>query len=121
LSPLGDLVAEAAQEGLSPNTRREGLNTSRPGPSPFHGYYFTILTAQGASAPGGTLDYVADGEMTGGFALVAWPAEYGVTGIMTFLVGADGVVRQKDLGEETFKLAGALKRYDPDATWMSAN
>ena len=120
-SPLGELVAEAAQDGQSLNTSRAGLNTSRPGPSPFHGYYFAILTAQGDSAPGGARDYVADGEMTGGFALVAWPAEYGVTGIMTFVVSDDGVVRQKDLGDQTFKVAGALKRYDPDASWTNAN
>jgi len=113
-SPLGELVAEAAQEGRK-------LDSSRPGPSPFHGYYFAILTAQGAHAPGGPRDYVTDGEMTGGFALVAWPAEYGVTGIMTFVVGEDGVVHQKDLGDQTRTVASALKRYDPDASWTNAN
>ena len=112
-SPLGELVAEAAQEGRS-------LDPSRRGPSPFHGYYFAILTAQGASAPGGAREYIVNGEMTGGFALVAWPAQYGVTGIMTFIVAADGVVREKDLGENV-DVAKALKRYDPDPSWTTSH
>jgi hypothetical protein len=114
VSPLGQLVAEAAQE-------HEPLDPSRPGPLPFHGYHFAILTAQGASAPGGPRDYVSNGEMTGGFALVAWPAQFGVTGIMTFVVAQDGTVYQKSLGDQTFTVARALKRYDPDATWTMAN
>jgi len=112
-SPLGALVAEAAEP--------DRLDPSRPGPLPFHGYHFAILTAQGASAPGGVRDYVANGEMTDGFALVAWPAKFGVTGIMTFLVAQDGTVYQKSLGDETFEVARALKRYDPDPSWTMAN
>jgi len=114
VSPLGELVAEAAQQ-------HEPLDPSGPRPLPFHGYHFAILTAQGASAPGGLRDYLENGEMTHGFALVAWPAEFGVTGIMTFVVAQDGTVYQKSLGDQTFNVARALKRYDPDATWTMAN
>jgi hypothetical protein len=113
-SPLGELVAEAAQQ-------HEPLDPSRPGPLPFHGYHFAVLTEQGARAPGGLRDYVQQGEMTGGFALVAWPAQFGVTGIMTFVVAEDGTVYQKSLGDQTFAVARALKRYDPDSSWTMAN
>jgi hypothetical protein len=111
-SPLGDLMAEAAEDG-----QREG--PARQPPSPFHGYYFKILTAQGAAAPGGARDYVVKGVMSGGFALVAWPAQYDVTGIMTFIVNQDGVVRQKDLGPGTDQTARAIVLYDPDPSWES--
>ena len=113
VSPLGALLAEAAQE-------REPLDPART-PVPFHGYHFAILTEQGAHATGGPRNYVDNGEMTGGFALVAWPAQFGVTGIMTFVVAEDGVVHQKSLGEQTFALARSLKRYDPDQSWTIAN
>jgi hypothetical protein len=107
-SPLGDLLAEAATDGrATPGAKR---------PSPFHGYYFAILTAQGAAAPGGAKSYVTDGRMSGGFALVAWPAEYGASGIMSFIVGADGVVRERDLGPGT-KATPPVKTYDPGASW----
>ena len=76
------------------------LGKDGPQPSPFHGYYFKILTAQGPAAAGGAKDYVVDGKMSGGFALVAWPAQYDVTGVMTFVVNQDGIVREKDLGPE---------------------
>jgi Protein of unknown function (DUF2950) len=112
-SPLGPLVAEAAAEGRA-------INTSPKPPIPFHGYYFRILERQGPAAPGGARNYVVGGEMSGGFALVAWPAEYDVTGIMTFLVGPDGVVFEKDLGAETAKLATAMTAFDPDTTWKKA-
>jgi hypothetical protein len=112
-SPLGDLLAEAA------DPRRLSKEAS-DGPAPFHGYYFRILTAQGASAKGGAKNYVVNGEMTGGFALVAWPAEYDVTGVMTFIVNIDGVVRQKDLGAGTDAVARAMSAYDPDPTWTPA-
>jgi len=108
-SPLGALVAEAAQ--------RDSLDPSRPGPQPFHGYHFAILTGQGASAPGGARDYVANGEMTDGFALVAWPAQYDRTGIMTFVINQDGVVHEKDLGPDTAKAVADLRLYDPDPSW----
>ena len=90
-SPLGDLVAQAAEEGSPVGTNRER-------PSPFHGYYFKILTAQGPAASGGAKNYVVNGAMSGGFALVAWPAQYDVTGVMTFVVNQDGIVYEKDLG-----------------------
>jgi hypothetical protein len=112
-SPLGDLVAQAAEEGRP-------IGTDRTGPSPLHGYYFRILTAQGAAAPGGAKPYVADGEMSGGFALVAWPAQYDVTGVMTFVVNHDGVVYEKDLGASTDALARNLTAYDPDSSWQEA-
>ena len=87
----GDLVAQAAEEGRP-------IGGDRAQPSPFHGYYFKILTAQGAAAPGGAKSYVVKGEMSGGFALIAWPAQHDVTGVMTFLVNQDGIVVEKDLG-----------------------
>ncbi len=93
-SPLGDLVAQAAAEGRA-------VGGDRSQPSPFHGYYFKILTAQGSAAPGGTKQYVVKGLMSGGFALVAWPAQYDVTGVMTFVVNQDGIVHENDLGPET--------------------
>jgi hypothetical protein len=107
-SPIGDLLAEAAADGRgTPGSKR---------PSPFHGYYFAILTAQGAAAPGGAKSYLTDGMMSGGFALVAWPAEYGASGIMSFVVGADGVVHERDLGPGV-KAAPPVKTYDPGAGW----
>jgi hypothetical protein len=109
-SPLGDLVAQAATEG-----RTIGGLASQP--TPFHGYYFKILTAQGAAAPGGAKNYIAKGQMSGGFALIAWPAEYNVTGVMTFIVGSDGVVRQKNLGAKTDSIARSTTVYNPDASW----
>jgi hypothetical protein len=111
-SPLGDLVAQAAEEG-----RAVGTNPQQP--SPFHGYYFRILTAQGAAARGGAKDYVVKGDMSGGFALVAWPAQYDATGVMTFLVNHEGVVHEKDLGAGTDAMARAMAAYDPDGSWTA--
>jgi hypothetical protein len=110
-SPLGDLVAQAATEGRSPAENKQ--------PSPFYGYYFKILTGQGADAPGGAKSYLVRGQMSGGFALVAWPAEYDVTGIMTFLVNQDGNILESDLGPETTKVAGEMTLYNPDASWSA--
>jgi hypothetical protein len=109
-SPLGDLIAKAAEEG-----RQAGGDSQ--GPSPFYGYYFKILTAQGPDAPGGAKDYVVNGELSGGFALVAWPAQYDATGIMTFLVNHDGVLHEKALGPETDRMARSMKVYNPDSSW----
>jgi hypothetical protein len=106
-SPLGELVAQATTEGY----RIGG------GRAPFHGYYFKILTQQGAAAPGGPLDYVVHGRMIGGHALVAYPAEYGNSGVMTFLVNHAGVVFQKDLGPRTAQLAERMTSFNPDQTW----
>jgi hypothetical protein len=111
-SPLGELVARARAEGY----RRDESG----GPIPLHGYVYRILTAQGPAAPGGAYEYVVRGSMIGGFALVAYPAQYGVSGVMTFIVNQDGVVYQKDLGPRTRELARAMKRYDPDKTWEKA-
>jgi hypothetical protein len=111
-SPLGDLVAQAAAEG-----RQLGKDSGQP--SPFHGYYFRILTAQGADAPGGAQDYVIDGKLSKGFALVAWPATYDVTGVMTFIVNQDSTVREKDLGSGTDAAARAMAAYNPDASWTA--
>src|SRR5262249_47748342 len=107
-SPLGDLVAEASEEG-----RTLGTKTER---APFHGYSFKTLTGQGAAVRGGAKSYIVNGEMSGGFALVAWPAQYDVTGIMTFIVNQDGIVYEKDLGTQTATPA-AMTRYNPDASW----
>ena len=109
MSPLGPLVAEAQAVGYR--------KSSDAGPQPFHGYYFRILTRQGKHAPGGAYDYIINGNMIGGFALVAWPAEYDETGVMTFIVNQQGRVYQKDLGSRTDKIAGSMKTYDPDDTW----
>ena len=109
-SPLGELVAQATEEG-------HPLGATDWRPSPLHGYYFRILTAQGAAAPGGARKYVVNGAMSGGFALVAWPAEYDVTGVMTFIVNQDGIVREKDLGPGTTASASKMTTFNPDASW----
>src|SRR6185503_16353299 len=94
----------------------------RPAPAegglrPFHGYFYRMLTSQGPWAPGGARDYLANGRMTGGFAVVAWPVDYGNSGIMTFMVSNQGVVYQKDLGDETEELAAKITAFDPDEGW----
>ena len=109
-SPLGELVADARAEGY----RRSG---TQQGPIPFHGYYFRILTKQGKHAPGGTFEYVVKNKMIGGFAVAAYPAAYGSSGVMTFLVNHEGVVFEKDLGKNTVKTATAMMSFDPDKTW----
>jgi hypothetical protein len=109
-SPIGPLVAAAVTEGYADNGR-EIVKT------PYRGYYFHILKGQGEHAPGGAKSYVINGKMTEGFAFVAHPAEYRSSGVMTFIVGADGSVFQKDLGKDTAAAAKALKQFDPDASW----
>jgi hypothetical protein len=109
-SPLGDLVAQAAEEG-------QPKVADRAEPSPLHGYYFKILTSQGRAAPGGSRSYIVKGEMSGGFALVAWPAQYDATGVMTFIVNQDGAVRERDLGPQTDAIARKMTAYNPDASW----
>jgi hypothetical protein len=106
--PVGDGAAKAMAEGFQ---RGE----------PFHGYYFKVLTGQGPSARLGQMDYMVEGAMIGGFALVAWPAEYRVTGVQTFIVSWDGVVYQKDLGPGTTKIASVMTRYNPDKTWTETD
>jgi hypothetical protein len=106
-SPMGPLMAKAAKHGYPKLTL-----------SPYHGYYYKILKAQGKHATGGAYSYVVRGNMMGGFALVAYPAEYESSGIMTFIVNQDGIVYQKDLGKETKKIAEVMTSYDPDETWQ---
>jgi len=107
-SPLGPLVAFATTEGY----------TAKPtSHTPFHGYYFRILSRQGSHAPGGAKDYMVDGKMAGGFAFVAYPAEYRNSGVMTFIINQDGVLLQKDLGKTTTETATAMSEFDPDAAW----
>lgn len=110
-SPMGPLFASASKEGYEFDATK---------PSPYHGYYFKILAAQGPDAAGGSFPYVVNGNMVAGFAMVAWPADYGNSGIMTFLVNANGLVYQKDLGEKTGEIASAMREYNPDATWSHA-
>jgi hypothetical protein len=107
-SPLGPLVARA---------RGEGYSKTSSAPVPYWGYFYRILTAQGKDAPGGAYDYLAHGRLLGGFALVAYPAQYGDSGVMTFIVNHDGVVYQKDLGPNTAAIARAMKEFNPDSTW----
>lgn len=111
-SPLGLLAAMAQKQGYS----KKGSK-----PQPFFGYYYRILTGQGKNAPGGAYDYMVKGNMIGGFALVAYPAKYGASGVMTLIVNHDGVVYEKDLGKNTEKAAQAMKLFDPDSTWKKAN
>lgn len=103
--PVSETVAKAIEQGYT--TIGE----------PFHGYYFKVLKGQGPAAPNGELDYVINGVMIGGFALVAWPADYKVTGVQTFIVSYSGIVYQKDLGPDTAKTAAVMERYNPDKTW----
>jgi hypothetical protein len=109
-SPFGPLIARATEEGYT------GALDEDP-PEPFHGYYFKILKAQGPHAKGGAFDYVAGGRMVLGFALVAYPAKYEASGIMTFIVNQEGVIYEKDLGEETADQAPAMTDFDPDDSW----
>ncbi len=107
-SPLGPLAAFATSEGYS---AKPDAHTA------FHGYYFHMLKGQSNNAPGGAKDYVVDGKMVGGFAFVAYPAEYGNSGVMTFIINQDGVLLQKDLGKTTTEIATAMTEFDPDASW----
>lgn len=109
-SPFGPFAARAAQEGYERKGKTEN-------PSPYYGYHFKILKAQGKDAPGGAYDYVVKGKMILGFGLVAYPAQYGSSGIMTFIVNQEGVVYQKDLGRGTAKAAREMRRYDPGPAW----
>jgi hypothetical protein len=112
VSPLGPWVAEAQTEGYFVDP-----TAFEAKPQPFHGYYFRILTRQGSHAPGGKYDYIINGNMIAGFAMVAWPADYGDSGIMTFIVNQQGRVYQKDLGDHTAKIVKKMQAYDPDPSW----
>jgi hypothetical protein len=111
-SPLGELAAQAAKEGYDVEGKRR---------IPYHGYYFRILTRQGPNAAGGEVDFIVRGRMIGGFALVAYPAEYGNSGVMTFVVNYAGTIFQKDLGERTAKIAERMTSFNPDQTWKKVD
>jgi DUF2950 family protein len=111
VSPLGEFMARATAEGYG----------TEKGRSPYHGYYYRILTRQGANVPGGAIDYVARGKMIGGFALVAYPAEYGNSGVMTFLINHAGTIYQKDLGPSTERMAERMTAFNPDQTWKKVD
>ena len=115
LSPLGPLIAQARVEGY--HRAAKMLNDEQ---APYHGYYFKILTGQAKHAPGGKFRYIINGRMIAGFALVAWPAEWADTGVMTFVVNQQGKVYQKNLGSKTAKVVKDMTRYDPDETWTPA-
>lgn len=110
MSPLGPLFGRATEEGYTP--RKTGEKRK-----PYHGYFFNILKSQGRNAPGGEKDYVVNGKMTAGFGLLAYPAEYGVSGIMIFIVNEEGIIYEKDLGPKTEEVAKTISKYDPDKTW----
>jgi hypothetical protein len=112
-SPIGPLVAGAAAEGYTRDPDHK--------PQPFQGYYFRFLTGQGKHAPGGARSYIVEGKMTGGFAFLAYPAEYRSSGVMTFIVNQDGIVYEKDLGPRTGEIAKTLKRYDQNTTWRKTD
>jgi hypothetical protein len=132
----GDGVKAYAMRGVSTRGKRDGLYwaslpgepESPAGPAfadakpgqPYHGYVFRILTAQGPGAPGGAKSYLKGGRMTEGFALIAWPAKYDYTGVMTFIVNQDGVVYEKDLGPNTAAVAAAIRTFNPDSSWQKA-
>jgi hypothetical protein len=112
-SPLGPLVGEAAIEGYQHHATGQ--------PHPFHGYVYRLLTSQGPNAPGGAKNYITDGKMTGGFALIAYPVEYRASGVMTFIINQDGQIYQKDLGPNTDQIAREMVAYNPDAMWQPVN
>lgn len=111
ISPLGPAYAKAQSQGYFKQPPKQNA------PQPFHGYYYKILTRQGKHAPGGKYDYIINGNMIGGFAFVAWPAQYGDSGIMTFIINQQGKIYQKDLGPHTGSIAGKMNAYDPDPSW----
>lgn len=111
-SPLGEAVVKAIRNGY--DVKQGGSQ-----PTPYYGYYFRMLTEQGKAAPGGAYSYIANGRMIGGFAVIAFPASYGVSGVMTFMVSDDGIVYEKDLGPNTAAIAAAIRAYDPDSSWKA--
>lgn len=113
-SPFGPLAARADCQGYGPQFKAARLE-------PFHGYYFKVLTAQGKDAEGGAFDYIVNGKMILGFAMVAYPAKYRASGVMTFIVNQNGTIYQKDLGRETARLATAMKVYDPGPGWKKVD
>jgi len=113
-SPLSPLAARAVK-------KRYGRKGASGKPTPYHGYFYKILKGQGKDAPGGAVDYLANGRMIGGFAVLAYPAKFGNSGVMTFVVNQDGQVYQKDLGTRTEEIAQTLRQYNPDSTWKKVD
>jgi len=113
VSPLGELVARAWHEGY----KKAKAAFREEAPTPFHGYYFRILTRQGKNAPGGKYNYIINGNMVGGFAMVAFPSNWGKSGVMTFIVNQQGIVYEKNLRQDTAKIVHKMKSYNPDGTW----
>ena len=111
-SPAGDAVADAAEEGY----RAASANGER---MPYHGYYYRMLFAQGPNAHGGASEYFSGGQLTQGVALLAWPAEYGVSGVMTFMINHEGVIYEKDIGDNTAAEVAKIDVFDPDSSWSS--
>ncbi len=111
-SPLGETAIKAIHDGYE-------IKPGGPQPTPYYGYYFRMLAEQGKAAPGGAYSYIVDGRMIGGFAVIAFPASYGVSGVMTLMVSDDGTVYQKDLGPNTAAIAASIKAYDPDGSWQA--
>jgi hypothetical protein len=114
-SPLGPLIAQARGEGYSHKSKI--MTDSQV---PYHGYFFKILTCQGSHAPGGKYNYIINGRMIAGFALVAWPAQWGNSGVMTFIVNQEGRIYEQNLGPKTDAIARKMKAYDPDPRWKPA-
>ena len=112
-SPLSEFVAAATAEGYGTDYKE--------GAAPYHGYFYRVLKSQGPAAPGGAKEYVVNGEMTGGFAMLAYPAEYGGSGVMSFLVGPDGTVHESDLGDDTATVAKQITSYDPGEGWQKSD
>ncbi len=111
---MGPLIAQAASEGYT--GKDKPLKQKH---QPFHGYFYKILTSQSAHASNGAKNYIVNGHMTGGFALIAWPARYGDSGIMSFIVNQNGIIYRKNLGPATAKVAPHITQYDPDDTWTT--
>jgi len=109
-SPIGPLIADAVAQGYEVKVRREA-------PTAYHGYFYKVLTSQGKDAPGGAKNYMVDGKMTGGFAFLAWPAEYRSSGVMTFMIDEDRVLVQKDLGPKTDEIVKSMTEFNPDSSW----
>jgi hypothetical protein len=118
--PVSSGQAPSPLEDLRDFAKAAGYTNAGAKPQPFDGYYFRILTKQGVKAPGGAKDYLVNGKLTGGFAIVAYPSDYRDSGIMTFIIGKDGVVYQKDLGEKTMDIGQAITEYDPSDGWDPA-
>lgn len=111
----------SGQPEIGPLLAQAGADAGQTESTPFHGYYYRILTRQGSNAPGGAKDYIVDGKMTGGSAFIAFPAQYKSSGVMTFIVNQDGVVYQKDLGPETSTVARSIREYNPDSSWQKVD